>query len=269
MSKIACPTYHSGFYSPKRGGVAKFPEMWRGCVGAWAPCLGQTYDRILDQTWYQNHGTIVGTYSASNDWKRHDGQEVFRLYNTGPSYLSIPFANSSLFTTAGSLIIWMSRWGTTSGNDGAWVISSNGSDNHYPYSGTIYDGTFCTSRQTIGAGNVDITSGVIPLHSVAITFGSGVYTFYQNGRVVYSASGLTFDPPESTLRIGRNSDGFKSLALHEARLYNVCLTPDQVRRFTLRPGQAYELYRKSFSVSTSGTAVNRKRSILLLGVGKK
>lgn len=256
MSGVACPTYRSGFYSPKRGGIAAFPDMWRGCVGAWAPLLGQTYDRILDQAGYGNHAGITGTYSASADWSRQDGQSVFRTYNTGPSYVSIPFANASAFTNAGSFILWLSRWGTTTGNDGAWVISSNGSSNHYPYSGTIYDGTFCTARQTVGSSLVDITSGVIPLHSVAITFGGGVYTFYQNGRPIYTASGLTFDPPESTLRIGHNGGDYKSMAVHEARLYNVCLTPAQVRRFTLRPGQAYEIdYRRRSRMAVAAGGV--------------
>jgi hypothetical protein len=38
---MANPTYQSGFYAPGRG-TAKYPELWRGCVGAWNPGLGNT-----------------------------------------------------------------------------------------------------------------------------------------------------------------------------------------------------------------------------------
>lgn len=256
MSGIACPTYRSGFYSPKRGGIARFPDMWPNCYMALAPCLGQTGDRIIDQSGRQNHAGLAGSYSWPSDWSRQNGQETLRVYNTGPSYISIPFANAAAFTNAGSLIMWFSRWGVSTPNDGAWVISSNGSSNHYPYSGTIYDGTFCTARQTVGASIVDITGANMPLHSVTITFGAGVYSFYQNGRRIYTASGLTFDPPEATLRIGNNVSDYKAIALHEARLYNICLTPDQVRRFTMRPGQAYELRRDSRKAGVAGGGFN-------------
>jgi hypothetical protein len=39
---IVPPSYQAGFYSKKRGGRAKYPNLWRGLRWACSPCLGQS-----------------------------------------------------------------------------------------------------------------------------------------------------------------------------------------------------------------------------------
>lgn len=60
MSGVVCPQYRTGFYAPKRGGIAAHRKLWRGCLGAWAPCLGPTGLTLFDWSGLGNHGTING-----------------------------------------------------------------------------------------------------------------------------------------------------------------------------------------------------------------
>jgi len=44
-----------------------YPELWDGCVGAWAPCLGTSGLRLHDNSGRQNWGTLTNMDAAS-DW---------------------------------------------------------------------------------------------------------------------------------------------------------------------------------------------------------
>ena len=44
-----------------------YPELWSGCVGAWAPCLGPTGTRLHDLSRYRNWGTLTNM-DAATDW---------------------------------------------------------------------------------------------------------------------------------------------------------------------------------------------------------
>ena len=44
-----------------------YPELWEGCVGAWAPCLGPSGLRLHDSSGRQNWGTLTNM-DAATDW---------------------------------------------------------------------------------------------------------------------------------------------------------------------------------------------------------
>lgn len=44
-----------------------YPELWEGCVGAWAPCLGPTGFALFDLSITRNDGQLVSM--ESEDWK--------------------------------------------------------------------------------------------------------------------------------------------------------------------------------------------------------
>ena len=58
-------SYANGF--APRDGQPLYPELWRGCVGAWAPRLGPTGLTLRDWSGFENHGTLSGgpTWSTS------------------------------------------------------------------------------------------------------------------------------------------------------------------------------------------------------------
>lgn len=46
---------------------SRFPELWDGCVGAWAPCLGPTGSKLHDVSRNNNWGTLTNM-DAATDW---------------------------------------------------------------------------------------------------------------------------------------------------------------------------------------------------------
>lgn len=60
----------------KRTTELRYPGLWRGCVGAWAPCLGPTGVMLRDWSGFKTHATLTngpiftpsaGTYAVSCD----------------------------------------------------------------------------------------------------------------------------------------------------------------------------------------------------------
>lgn len=63
-------SYANGF--APRDGQPLYPELWRGCVGAWAPCLGPTGLLLRDWSGFGNHGALT-TVTASSFWTPYTG----------------------------------------------------------------------------------------------------------------------------------------------------------------------------------------------------
>lgn len=57
-------TYHNGF--APRDAEPEFPQLWRGCVGAWCPSLGPTGATLRDWSGRANHATL--TNEPGTDW---------------------------------------------------------------------------------------------------------------------------------------------------------------------------------------------------------
>ena len=80
MSGIVCPSYQAGFASPQRGRL-KHESLWRGCIGAWAPCLGQSGSTLRDHSPYGNHGTLTSMDPAT-DWVSRNGTHALDFDGT-------------------------------------------------------------------------------------------------------------------------------------------------------------------------------------------
>lgn len=249
-SGLVIPSYKSGFATPQRGDL-RYPQLWRGCIGAWNMGLGATGATLFDHSVYGNHGTLTNMEPGS-DWVVSQGYIGLDL-DGADEYISIP-CNPSAFTSEGSFIVWLSTYnGQTPGSEqGSWDITGNVSNNHYMYINNIYDGTFVTARQTVGASSIAFT-GNTPLHMVGITMRGGVYTFYQNNKAIYTASGLTFDAPNSTITIGKSvGAAYMRFCVHGAALYNRGLSASEISLLSQRPGIAYETQRIAVRVPVAG-----------------
>jgi hypothetical protein len=64
-------SYANGF--APRDGQPLYPELWRGCVGAWAPCLGPTGLTLRDWSGFGNHGALTNM-TAGSDWVQSQGR---------------------------------------------------------------------------------------------------------------------------------------------------------------------------------------------------
>lgn len=65
----------------------KYPELWKGLVGAWSPCLGYTGSKLIDYSGRKNHGILVNMDPAT-DWVRTSKGWVLDFDNTTP-YIEI------------------------------------------------------------------------------------------------------------------------------------------------------------------------------------
>lgn len=54
---------------------SEYPELWEGCVGAWAPCLGPSGDRLNDLSGRANWGTLTSMDPAT-DWVVDGGRHT-------------------------------------------------------------------------------------------------------------------------------------------------------------------------------------------------
>lgn len=84
------------------GANSRFPELWRGCVGAWAMCLGPTGTRLHDFSGRQNWGTLTNM-DAATDWIVSSGQYALDFDGTN-DYVEVidPFR----FASTGSVVFW-------------------------------------------------------------------------------------------------------------------------------------------------------------------
>jgi hypothetical protein len=50
-----------------------YPELWDGCVGAWAPCLGPSGGNLFDWSGFNNHGVLTG-FNLATGWQASQGR---------------------------------------------------------------------------------------------------------------------------------------------------------------------------------------------------
>jgi len=72
-------SYANGF--APRDGQPLYPELWRGCVGAWAPCLGPTGLTLRDWSSRKNNGALSGMTSSA--WVPHTGRYALSFAGAG------------------------------------------------------------------------------------------------------------------------------------------------------------------------------------------
>lgn len=71
---------------------SEYPELWDGCVGAWAPCLGPTRLKLYDLSGNGRHGTLTNMAQAS-DWPKSFGQHCLDFDGTN-DYVIVSGYNS-------------------------------------------------------------------------------------------------------------------------------------------------------------------------------
>ena len=76
-----------------------YPELWRGCVGAWAPCLGPTGLRLHDLSRYRNWGTLTNM-DAATDWVVSGGRYALDLDGENDRVTARPITYQRLTLTS-------------------------------------------------------------------------------------------------------------------------------------------------------------------------
>ena len=92
-SRIIRPSYHQNF--ARSAGESKYPNLWKGLVGAWVPALGVTGGTLFDQSPFKNHGTLTNMEAV--DWVI--GQNGYSLNLDGvDEHITIPYSEATNFS---------------------------------------------------------------------------------------------------------------------------------------------------------------------------
>ena len=257
------PTYQSGFYAPGRG-TALHPELWRGCVGAWNPGLGNSGLVLRDWSGNQNNGVLTN----GPTWGVSDGRQALTLDGVGdyvqpvkpinrltgqatitsvvyPTGLTVGklggiVKSTTNSPTAGDFILYvnnttfgMATWGTTAKRTESTVAISN--NNRWALSAT-YNAATDVVRLFINGTAVSTTTGS--------SFGSGWLTEYMIGRAY---------PGTSYCWAG---------SIMQVDLYDRVLADSVVRTLAQRPGIAYELARRKTYFIQAATSTSQFYDVL-------
>ena len=237
---------------------SRYPELWEGCVGAWAPCLGPTGTRLHDFSRGSNWGTLTNM-DAATDWVMSGGRYALDFDGVNDF---VDVGNLSRFSFGPNSAFTLSVWANLNSLPGSSIFGlmgkgSYGSNLEYNfYIGevssqvrfTVADGT--TNTAFIGRLTPSVTSTAWA-HYLARYDGSGTSAGcsiwingiradnanYQLG--TYSAmANLGSIVSFGALNAGAN---FRmSGRMDDARIYNRAISPSEIRLLATCRGIAYE-----------------------------
>jgi hypothetical protein len=261
------PSYKAGFYSPRRGGTPKYASLWDGCVGAWAPSLGQTgLTSFVDQSLYQNNGAAS---RAASYWVVSSGKTAL-LYNLPAAKTTI---DNALVPISGSLTLsfWFFNTNNFTGYSTPFDTGVSTSTRACSvFFGPNNDSVYCAFGEPAGGGG-NVGSGMnLQLSTwthLAVTVSGTTATIYKNGVSFGStSSGVVGSTWTNNRRItlGENPSGGQLFAGYgdDYRLYNRALTPYEIKLLALRRGIAYERASRKLPVSSAAAPTGSVSSTL-------
>ena len=240
--------YANGF--APRDGEPLFPELWRGCIGAWNPGLGPSGLTLRDWSPYKNHGLLTN----GPTWQIDQGRYALNLDGTN-DYVTSNLAPKNLTE------ITFSTWHFLRSIAGEMVFNLrpiNTIANLFYFSNTLFlrggsttavtlSASGLTSRWVHLAATISATNGTIFLNGVQVASGSVTAiganaTGLEIGAYVETGPGYYLD--------GQLSD----LAIHNRRL-----STNEIRILASRPGIAYEMIPSQLTGSEALIAAYRAR----------
>lgn len=272
------PASYSNGFAP-RDGSPLYPSLWRGCVGAWAPCLGPSGLTLRDWSGFGNHGTLTSMTAAA--WTPSGGRYGL-LFDGVDDYVPVstsrfPSGNSaltfSLWFNPASIgtarpLIGYGRNGT-----GTWVIVY------------VDSGGRVVMEFGNGSGSVVGTTVLVVgrWYHIAAIYDRSQTRIAINGitesSTAYSSANIDVNRDTDSQPIGGIGSYFTQFAtqvdnglaterytsasgsLDDVRIYNRALSANEIRLLATRPGIAYEIAPRRRS--SSAVQFNRRRRLLL------
>jgi len=230
-------SYANGF--APRDGQPLHPEVWRGCVGAWAPCLGPTGLSLRDWSGFRNNGTLTNM-EAGTDWVQNAGMYALDLDATNDSVdagsVGIPIGSA-----ARTIALWAYQR-TRTKNDALVSIGSSGQQFVFQCGDTaLY--LFTDAVNAANNLNWPVTPTLNVWNHFAFSLRSNAYVAYLNGVAVLSGTfSVSINTANGSVFIGKRF-GLSTIdgLIDDVRIYNRALHGNEVKRLATRRGIAYEL----------------------------
>ena len=229
---------------------SRFPELWEGCVGAWAPCLGPTGLRLHDHSRFGNWGALTNM-DAATDWVITNGQYALDFDTTDD------LVEPSSASLTGLVNVSVSAWVVIRSN-GTRVFASRyanaGVLNGWLLYGDVATGFAFDGRESGAAYLSSGASGAFSLgqwYHVCGTKRGNLWSVFVDGRLRSSqtqGNGTTVFSVNA-LQIGAGWFGgsdylYSGAILDDVRIYNRALTELEIRNLALGRGVAYQRRRR-------------------------
>lgn len=240
-------SYANGF--APRDGQPLYPELWRGCVGAWAPCLGPTGLTLRDWSRYENHGTLTNM-SIAACWAPSSGKTSM-LFDGSNDYVQ-----TSL--TAIGATHTFSCWFNASSLATTQVVLEKFSGS------TVEDNIFLqgTSLSSYRSGfysTFTLSSGV--WYHAVLTATATTMQHWLNG-VAAAPATQAYSATAGPVVIGSRSGTFSfGGSVDDVLIYNRILSASEIALLSRRRGIAYELVPRRRA--SSAVSFNRRRRLLV------
>lgn len=259
----------------RSGSESRFPQLWRGLVGAWAPCLGPTGATLRDWSGRANHGTLT-SMDPGTDWVLSGGNRALDVDATddlidcgsGQSLDDLPQLTASAWIYPrsaggggfGRIIDKSAGLGPTDG----WILNcdNGGAGDRVTFnsdSGAVVmyrasdDGALVFNRLQFIAVTWDGGVAASGVHIYVVSNGSVVEVTYSD-----FANGTSRDSDATaSLKLGNSATanrGFDGLIV-ETLVHNRILGLSELARLATRPGIIYEM-RERRRVAVQATAKN-------------
>jgi hypothetical protein len=265
---MSLPESYANGFAP-RDGRPLYPELWRGCVGAWAPCLGPTGLTLRDWSGFGNHGTLTN----GPTWGPVGGRQALSFNGANATTHSVTdklrFENDRQFSIFTSFV-------TSSASNQALFAKQESTGSFNGYSLAVISSKLRFSLVS-NLGNLLIVDSVPSIndglwHSAVVTYDgtksvSSVQMFIDGHPVATTGSSSLSTTTLSLAvpSIGSRNDADLRLigSITDVMIWTEVMTR-QSKLLAIRPGIAYELAPRRRS--SSAVQFNRRRR-LLVGAG--
>ena len=264
------PSFANGYAIPGGYWPIRYPQLWRGCVGAWSAGLGAQGVTLRDQSGNNNHGTLTNMDPATD----YLGGAL-DLDGTD-DYVSVSDSSSLDSSAVMTFAIWLKTAGAWP-SSGA-IAAKNGTVNIWQYglgvsSGVLYwlqspNGT--TWGTLVAAGSLPPTQKWV---SIIGRNNAKAAHLFIDGAVTGSADlspAASLYASSGALRIGSNvADSvlwYFAGHIDDVRQYDRGISDDEVAILASRRNITYELAPQYYSLQGAAAAESRQ-SLTLLGVG--
>ena len=252
-----------------------YPELWSGCVGAWAPCLGPTGTRLHDLSRYRNWGTLTNMVPG-DDWVVSGGRYALDLDGSNDYISILPIAPALGFSFA----CWMLSGNASRIRQSIFANSSDASPDIYLHvesiSGTTQAMNFYNGSLYLGASS-SFAMDTNWHHYCWTTTAGGQVLYYRDGAFL-SAASSTWTPSNDSSLVATLGGivtllgiGFNLLGqLDDCRRYSRTLSPAEIRLLATRRGIAYERRKRNqvyFDAAFFNPAWARNSNVILSPVG--
>jgi len=253
------PASYANGFAP-RDGQPLYPELWRGCVGAWAPTLGPTGLSLRDWSGFGNHGTLSAIALQAVDTR----SALVSTANT--QFVTLPVDT----LPSGSASRSVSMWVRCTENARRGFIGNR--EPELGLTGWFFGELTATSIwiACIGVGTVSATvpSLLNRIAHVGVTHNTstGAVVFYCDGKQVGTATlgAGTQSTSSSAVMFGEQvgyTSGNLIGSIFDCICYRRVLTPAEMGMLGLRPGIMFEPTPRRRS--SSAVQFNRRRRLLL------